>query len=124
LGIGDTERPSLSLPASKLKAIVEEQSNNHRAAVTYLLDRLLKGGVDHSEAQFIRERAGLSLRDVAAEIGVSTGTLSRWEAGRKPTYGPDAVTYCGFLASLMRSQLDEAFESGDPVEIAKCHVFP
>lgn len=51
--------------------------------MTPQLRRLVRarGLAENEKGRLLRERAGLSLRDVAAGIGTDVGTLSRWERG-------------------------------------------
>ena len=52
------------------------------------------------EGVAVREAAGLSQGELARAVGISPGTLSRWEAGlRKPT-GPAALRYARVLRAL------------------------
>lgn len=51
----------------------------------------------------IRQRAGLSLQEVADAIGTHIGTLSRWETGdRKPRSSEAAIRWAELLADLER----------------------
>jgi transcriptional regulator with XRE-family HTH domain len=53
-----------------------------------------------AERRRIRLAAGASLRDVAAEIGVSATSIIRWERGSSP--GPHTAAYKRLLEELMR----------------------
>jgi len=48
----------------------------------------------------LRRGAGLSLRDVARDIGVSTQTIFRWERGERRPNGDHAVAYLAILRGL------------------------
>lgn len=48
----------------------------------------------------IRTAAGLSQSDVAREVGVSTETISRWEAGTVAPQHRHLVTYAQVLEDL------------------------
>jgi len=54
------------------------------------------------EAKAIRERADLSLREVAGAVGVSPSGLFRWENGERTPRGDAAVRYAKFLRQLVR----------------------
>lgn len=56
-------------------------------------------------ARAIREAAGISMREMAEEVGVGVSTLWRWEhageeGGRVP-HGPPAVRYLDALDALL-----------------------
>lgn len=53
-------------------------------------------------ARAIRERAGLSLAELAAEIGVDRSTLWRWETRRRRPRGEAALRYLALLEELSR----------------------
>jgi DNA-binding transcriptional regulator YiaG len=55
------------------------------------------------EARAIRERAGLSLREMAAALGVTRSALQRWEVGLRTPRGESAVRYGALLAALRES---------------------
>jgi DNA-binding transcriptional regulator YiaG len=52
------------------------------------------------EAQKIRDAAGLSLRDIAAAVGVSQTTVWRWERGAQAPHGPGATAWALLLRDL------------------------
>lgn len=54
------------------------------------------------ECQGIRKAVGLSQSDVAAEVGVSTETISRWESGRTLPQHRHRATYLAVLDDLRR----------------------
>jgi DNA-binding transcriptional regulator YiaG len=54
------------------------------------------------EARPIRERARLSLPEVAAYCGVTYKTIRRWEAGERPPRGAGALRYASLLAALTK----------------------
>ena len=58
--------------------------------------RLLRNG----QAQRIRVDAGLSQIEIARSIGVSAGTVSRWESGDRRPVGDAALAYARVLLSL------------------------
>jgi transcriptional regulator with XRE-family HTH domain len=51
-------------------------------------------------ARSLRVAAGLSLREVAAELGVGPSTLFRWEAGERRPRGKAAIRYAELLEAL------------------------
>ena len=58
-------------------------------------------------ARWLRQAAGLSQRDLAADIGVTPGAVSHWEHGQRKPGGPAAVRYARLLrviASQVASQ--------------------
>jgi len=55
------------------------------------------------EARAIRERAGLSLREVASAVGVTRSALQRWETGTRAPGGELAGRYGALLAALEAS---------------------
>lgn len=58
--------------------------------------------VGSGAARAIREAAGLSLAEVAADVRVDRSTIHRWESGsRKPT-GSAAGRYLSLLEELQR----------------------
>jgi transcriptional regulator with XRE-family HTH domain len=59
--------------------------------------RRLAGRVGRS----IRVGAGVSVREVARELGVAPSTVSRWENGHRTPRGPLAADYGTLLDSLM-----------------------
>lgn len=58
--------------------------------------RLAKSG----GARAIREGAGLSLRDLANELGVYPATISRWERGERVPRGDVAERWARVLKRL------------------------
>jgi transcriptional regulator with XRE-family HTH domain len=52
------------------------------------------------ERRRIREAAGASLRDVAAELGISATSVIRWERGGSP--GQHTAAYARLLEELKR----------------------
>jgi DNA-binding transcriptional regulator YiaG len=67
------------------------------------LDELsrLRSFLQTGEARRIRERAGLSLGEVARGLGVSPSTLHRWEGGKRSPRGEAALRYWQLLRRLM-----------------------
>ena len=55
-------------------------------------------------ARPIRKSAGLSLGEVAGSIGVSPGTVLRWENGERIPRGQAAVAYGRLLTTLIDQQ--------------------
>ena len=51
-------------------------------------------------ARAVRLAADLSLREVAAQIGVAPSTLSRWENGERRPRGEAALRYAHLLEEL------------------------
>ncbi|MEX0991594.1 MAG: helix-turn-helix transcriptional regulator [Actinomycetota bacterium] len=60
------------------------------------------------EAKATRLRSGLSLREVAAGVGVSDTTVLRWEGGTHAPHGEAAVAYLGVLDQLAGVDADPA----------------
>lgn len=58
------------------------------------------------EGRRLRERAGLSLQDVAEAVGVDAGTVSRWERGQGRPNRRGAVRWAEALATAVAA-LDE-----------------
>lgn len=54
------------------------------------------------ERRAIRDDAGLSLREVAAAIGVSRMAVVRWESGAKPRNPEHVAAYGRLLEELRR----------------------
>lgn len=67
--------------------------------LTYVRE-LAENGV----AREIRVGAGLSLREVAGQIGVGPSTVYRWEVGARRPHGKAAVRYAALLESLSASR--------------------
>ena len=69
---------------------------------TPLLDRLRAKRTlpPADERRKIREAAGASLRDVAAEIGTSATSVIRWERGASP--GRHTAAYARLLSDLQQ----------------------
>jgi Ser/Thr protein kinase RdoA (MazF antagonist) len=55
-----------------------------------------------AERRLIRERAGVSLRELAAAIGVSHVAITRWEDGAQPRNPEHVAAYGRILAELRR----------------------
>lgn len=55
-------------------------------------------------ARPIRQNAGLSLGEIAKSIGVSPGTVLRWENRERVPHGAPAVAYGRLLATLLEQQ--------------------
>jgi DNA-binding transcriptional regulator YiaG len=55
-------------------------------------------------ARPIRLHAGLSLREVTRSVGVSPGTILRWENGERVPHGDAALTYGRLLHALTDQQ--------------------
>ena len=51
-------------------------------------------------ARGLRLAAGLSLREVASDVGVTVSTVWRWEAGERRPRGAAAVRYADLLEAL------------------------
>lgn len=72
------------------------------------------------EAHEIRTACGLSLADVAAAIGSTPATVSRWERQESVPYGPPARRYARLLAELrehlnhVRPAVDMTSETPNP----------
>jgi transcriptional regulator with XRE-family HTH domain len=56
-----------------------------------------------AERRRIREQAGVSLRELAAVIGVSHVAITRWEAGAQPADPVHVTAYGRLLAELKRA---------------------
>jgi transcriptional regulator with XRE-family HTH domain len=64
------------------------------------------------EARRVRQAAGLTETEVAAVVGVSMPTISRWESGqRRPRGGAPALAYAELLAELARREASDASSS-------------
>ncbi len=61
---------------------------------------LLRRALADGTARGLRERAGLSLSDVAGPAGVTAATISRWESGRRAPRLPQALRYAAVLKAL------------------------
>ncbi|GAA2347207.1 helix-turn-helix transcriptional regulator [Dactylosporangium salmoneum] len=59
----------------------------------------------------IRKRARLSMREVAATIGVSSPTLSNWEIGLTAPHGGPAVKWAELLGALVEQECIAATEA-------------
>lgn len=59
------------------------------------------------EARRLRQAAGLSLYDLARDLGVTAGTVSRWETGNRVPRGDAAARYAGLLGELMDVLTDQ-----------------
>jgi len=60
--------------------------------------RLARSGT----GRMIRQNADVSLRQLAAELPVTPGTLSRWERGERLPRGPYAARYAEVLELLAK----------------------
>lgn len=58
---------------------------------------------DPATRREIRERAHVTLREVATVIGVAPMTVQRWESGRSSPRRQDAVRYRDLLDELVES---------------------
>jgi len=57
-------------------------------------------------ARLARERAGLTLAEVAAEVGAPyDSTISRWERGERRPTGPQAAKYLALIDDLVAGRL-------------------
>ena len=52
-------------------------------------------------ARRLRKAAGLSLYDLARDVGVRAGTISRWETGDRVPRGEAALRYAHLLGELL-----------------------
>lgn len=64
-----------------------------------------------TERRRIRERAGVSLRDLAAAVGVSHATIRNWEAGSTPR--EHRAAYARLLEELARIALTPQMREPD-----------
>jgi transcriptional regulator with XRE-family HTH domain len=55
-------------------------------------------------AKAIRVGAGVSLRELAQEVGVGAPTISRWESGLRSPRGKKAVAYIAALERLQAAR--------------------
>lgn len=55
----------------------------------------------NGEARRLRVASGLSLGDIARDVGVGVSTVSRWETGQRSPRGEAALRYAGVLAELL-----------------------
>jgi DNA-binding transcriptional regulator YiaG len=53
------------------------------------------------DARAVRERAGLSLSEMAGTIGVGISTLSRWERAERAPRGEAALAYARVLEGVL-----------------------
>lgn len=58
------------------------------------------------DAKKIRRRAGLTMAHVAAVVGVSESTVSRWEGGSRKPRGEHALRWAALLNELERAQAE------------------
>jgi len=54
------------------------------------------------EGRRIRTAAGLTIYDLAADLGVSPATVSRWESGLRVPRSEAALRYADLLAELAK----------------------
>jgi transcriptional regulator with XRE-family HTH domain len=54
----------------------------------------------NGSARAIREGAGLTVSEVARELGVSAGAVSRWERGQRMPRGDVATRWAALLRQL------------------------
>lgn len=66
--------------------------------------RLLSSG----GARALRQRAELSLAEVAEELAVSPAAVSRWETGVRRPRGHVAMAYCQLLRDLVARELSDS----------------
>jgi transcriptional regulator with XRE-family HTH domain len=68
-----------------------------------MIDELvwIRGAAATGTARAVRETAGLSLSEVARELGVTPAAVSRWERGHRVPRGEVAVAYAALLRHLM-----------------------
>jgi transcriptional regulator with XRE-family HTH domain len=64
-----------------------------------------------AERRLIRERAGVSLRELGVAIGVSHVAIARWEAGGQPA-GPEHVAAYGRILDELRRLAPQTREPG------------
>lgn len=55
-------------------------------------------------ARRIRIAARLSLYDIARDLGVKAGTVSRWETGKRTPRGEAALRWAQLLNEIMEAQ--------------------
>jgi DNA-binding transcriptional regulator YiaG len=58
------------------------------------------------DAKKIRQKAGLTMAQVAAVIGVGESTVSRWEGGSRKPRGEHALKWAALLNELEQSAVD------------------
>ena len=75
--------------------------------MTTLLE-LTRARLAGSRGRVIREASGLSLRDMAAEIGVNPATLARWERGKFLPRRSAAIRWARLLDDLARVISDQS----------------
>ncbi len=72
-----------------------------REGVASLVDRLRANRLPPpAERRAIRRRAGASLEDVAAALGVQKMTISRWERGTREPWPKHLAAYICLLEAL------------------------
>jgi DNA-binding transcriptional regulator YiaG len=57
---------------------------------------------DPAVCRMLRRRAGLTLVEMAAALGINHGTLSRWETGLRHPHGAKRAAYAAVLDRLAR----------------------
>lgn len=62
--------------------------------------------VASGEARLIRQKARLSLTDVAGAIGADYSSVGRWERGERVPRGPVALKYAQLLTRLQSQQAE------------------
>lgn len=60
----------------------------------------------------LRLALGLSLPELAQQVGVSPSTVYRWEVGERTPHGAAALRYRATLKRLVRDSLPELQEAG------------
>ncbi len=70
------------------------------SAVTSTSLAVLRRLTTNGTARRLRQDAGLSLADVAKDVGVGAPTILRWETGQRVPRGDRALRYADVLADL------------------------
>lgn len=60
----------------------------------------VRGMVRSGDARYIRLARGLTMGEIARDVGVAVATVSRWEAGERVPRGAAALRYGQLLESL------------------------